>query len=277
MAAAVKSDNAGRRFGHMQLILKERKYRIAAKITMATVGLLKKPLDLHPKFQPLKNDDLTKYMVLQLKAKTRLKINTYLTQEKTSKELMHQMLASIKREYIKELDNKYTGYNSKTPQSILAHLATKYCKATVAGQLKKDGKFAKPWYQVTNLGTWITRLEILRQKYEEVAVSIDNRQMVLKITENAEKCTLFTSVDHKAYDNPPNYNLDMVTKFWVKKYKLHNTYNQSQAIVNSYKSTHMPGHLPVPLIPLAPTMKHTSPPLRRCWRTSRWSMSWHSQ
>jgi hypothetical protein len=119
------------------------------------------------------------------------------------------MIASIKTEYIKELDNEYTGYNNKTPKSILTHLATKYCKATVPNQLKADGKFAKPWDQVT----WITRLEVLCQKCEEVSVSIDDRQMVLKITENAKKCTLFTSMDHEAYDELPNYNLNTVTKF----------------------------------------------------------------
>ncbi len=37
--------------------------------------------------------------------------------------------------------------------------------------------------------------------------------MVLKITENAKKCALFTSVDHEAYNKLPSYNLDMVTKF----------------------------------------------------------------
>ena len=58
--------------------------------------------------------------------------------------------------------------------------------------------------------------------------------MVLKITENAKKFALFTSVDHKAYNKLPNYNLDTATKFWVKKYKMHNTYNQSQAIANEY-------------------------------------------
>jgi hypothetical protein len=56
-------------------------------------------------------------------------------------------------------------------------------------------------------------------------MSIDDGQMVLKITENLKKCTLFTSVDHKAFDKLPNYDLDTVTKFWVEKYKTHNTYN----------------------------------------------------
>ncbi len=146
------------------------------------------------------------------------------------------MVASIEKEYIKELDNEYTGYNNETPKSILAHFATKYCKDTVADQLKADGKFAKTWDQVTNLGTWITRLEILHWKCEEVDMSIDNGQMVIKITENVKKYALFTSVDHEAYDDLPNYYLDTVTKFWVKKYKLHNTYNQLQAIANAYKS-----------------------------------------
>jgi hypothetical protein len=186
-----------------------------------------------------------------------------------------RMVASIEKEYIEELDNKYTGYNNETLKSILAHLAAKYCKATVANQLKTDGKFAKPWDQVTNLGTWITQLEILRRKCEEVDELIDNKQMVLKIRENAKKCALFTSVDHKAYNDLPNYHLDMVTKFWVKKYKLHNTYNCPQAITNEYKSTAYAGHQPMLPVPLAPMMKHTSPPLRRCWCTSQRSMSWH--
>jgi hypothetical protein len=64
MAAAVERDNAGRKFGHMHLILKEKEYRIATKNTMATVGLLKKPLDVNPEFQLLKKDKLTKYKVL---------------------------------------------------------------------------------------------------------------------------------------------------------------------------------------------------------------------
>ncbi len=136
IAAVVESDNAGGKFGHMHLILKEKEYRIATKNTTATVGLLKKPPDMNPKFQLLKKDKLTKYKVLQLEAKTRQKITTYLTQEEMSKELMRQMVASIKTEYIKELDNKYTGYINETPKSILAHLTTKYCKATVTNQLK---------------------------------------------------------------------------------------------------------------------------------------------
>ncbi len=149
---------------------------------------------------------------------------------------MRQMVSNIKKEYIKELDNKYTGYNNETLKSILAHLATEYCKATVADQLKADGEFAKPWGQVMNLGTWITELEVLCWKCEEVDVLIDDRQMVLKITENVRKCTLFTSMDHEAYNKLPNYDLHTVTKFWVKKYKMHNTYNQLQAIGNEYES-----------------------------------------
>ncbi len=56
-------------------------------------------------------------------------------------------------------------------------------------------------------------------------MSVDDGQMVLTITENAKKCILFTSMDHTAYNELPKYNLDIVTKFWVKKYKMQNTYN----------------------------------------------------
>jgi hypothetical protein len=67
-------------------------------------------------------------------------------------------------------------------------------------------------------------------------VAIDDGRMVLKITENAKKYALFTNVDHEAYDNLPIHNLDTVIKFWVKKYKAHNTYQHTQAVANQYKS-----------------------------------------
>jgi hypothetical protein len=85
----------------------------------------------------LKKDKLTQYKVLQLEAVTRQKITAYLTQDKTAKELVRRMVAGIKTEHIKKLDNEHTGYNKETLKSILAHLATEYCKATVANQLRQ--------------------------------------------------------------------------------------------------------------------------------------------
>ncbi len=68
--------------------------------------------------------------------------------------------------------------------------------------------------------------------------------MVLKITENAKKYASFTNADHKAYDDLPIHNLDAVIKFWVKKYKVHNTYQQTQAVANQYKSAAYAGPPP---------------------------------
>jgi hypothetical protein len=88
MAAAVKSDKSGGRFGHMQLILKEKEYCIATNDKTATVDLLKKPPSIHPGFQTLKKEELTKYKVLQLEAETKQQTDAYLTQEETGKEIV---------------------------------------------------------------------------------------------------------------------------------------------------------------------------------------------
>ncbi len=55
-------------------------------------------------------------------------------------------------------------------------------------------------------------------------MAIDDGHMVLKITKNAKKYTLFTNADHEAYNDLPIHDLDAVIKFWEKKYKVHNTY-----------------------------------------------------
>ncbi len=55
---------------------------------------------------------------------------------------------------------------------------------------------------------------------------------------------MFTNADHEAYDNLPIHNLDAVIKFWVKKYKAHNTYQQTQAVANQYKSAAYAGPPP---------------------------------
>jgi hypothetical protein len=96
------------------------------------------------------------------------------------------MVANINANYIEELNNEYTGYNNETPKSLLAHISSSYCKTMVTDQLKADNNFAKPCDQVTNLGTWITWLERLHRKCEEVGKAIDDGRMVLKITENAK-------------------------------------------------------------------------------------------
>ena len=55
---------------------------------------------------------------------------------------------------------------------------------------------------------------------------------------------MFTNADHEAYNDLPTHNLDAVIKFWVKKYKAHNTYQQTQAVANQYKSTAYAGPPP---------------------------------
>jgi hypothetical protein len=244
MAAAVESDKLGGRFGHMHLILKEKEYRIATNDKNAAVDLLKKPPSVHPGFQTLKKGELTKYKVLQLEAETKQQTDAYLTQEETAKEVVRRMVANIDGDYIKELNNEYTGYNNKTPKSLLAHISGSYCKTMVTNQLKADSNFAKPWDQVMNLGMWIMRLEQLHQKCEEVGVAIDDGRMVLEITENAKKYALFTNADHEAYDDLPIHDLDAVIKFWVKNYKAHNTNQQTQAVANQYKSVAYAGPPP---------------------------------
>ena len=79
MAAVVKSNNTGRQLGHMHLILNEKEYHIATKHKKATVNLLTKLPNVHPDFQSLTKDKLTKYKVLQLEDKTKQLITTHLT------------------------------------------------------------------------------------------------------------------------------------------------------------------------------------------------------
>jgi len=244
MAAAVESNKTCGKFGHMHLILDEKEYRIATKNASATVDLLPKLPNIHPDFQALTKDQLTKYKFLQLEDETKQKITAYLTQEETSKEIVQRMVASIEPDCIKDLNNKYKGYNNKTPKSLLAHIAENYCKTTVTDQLQAVSEFANPWDQVTNLSTWITRLERQRQKCDKVGVVIDNGRMVLKITENATIYALFTTTDHKAYDNLTNHDLTKVIKFWVKKYKAHNTYQWNQIVTDQYESVTYSGPPP---------------------------------
>jgi hypothetical protein len=75
-------------------------------------------------------------------------------------------------------------------------------------------------------------------------MAINDGCMVLKITENAKKYALFTNVDHKAYNDLPIHDLDAVIKFCLKKYKVHNTYQQTQAVANQYKSAAYAGPPP---------------------------------
>jgi hypothetical protein len=64
MAAAIESNKAGGKFGHMHLILSKKEYCIATKSSTAKVDLLTKTPNVNPEFQTSTKDKLTKYKVL---------------------------------------------------------------------------------------------------------------------------------------------------------------------------------------------------------------------
>ena len=87
----------------MHLILNEKEYSIATKNTQARDNLIAKPTNVHPDFQSLTKDQLTKYKVLQLEDQTKQLITTYLTQEGKLKEIVWRMVASIEPDLIEDL------------------------------------------------------------------------------------------------------------------------------------------------------------------------------
>ena len=61
MATEVEGKKTSRKFGHVNLILNEKEYCIATKNNTATGVQLAKPPNVHPDFQSLTKDQLTKY------------------------------------------------------------------------------------------------------------------------------------------------------------------------------------------------------------------------
>ncbi len=241
----MESNRTGRKYGHMYLILLQADYRLATSDTLATVKPLKKPDNFNPKFKTKMNEDLTRYKIMQFEAKTREEIVAYITQEEVAKEIGRQMVTRIKPVFIEELKNKYMGYTNKTPKLFLAHLAKEYCSATIDNKLRAVREFE------ATIGTWITRLELLKRKCTEAGVDINNARMVLTITSNAMKCPLFTQLDHETYDNLTYHSLANVKAYWVKKYKAHKKINCDQSATNEYESaafTMQPPSVVTPLI-----------------------------
>lgn len=236
MAAAVESNMTGGKYGHMYLILNEAEYRMATSNTTATVDKLLKPDDVNPLFRTEKKEDLTRYRVMQLENETKMSIIAYITQEEVSKEITRRMVESIDLEFIEELKSEYTGFTNETPKSLIAHVEKEYCEPTIDDKLKALKEFEAPWDQVVPIGTWITRLEKLKQKCAEAGVTIDDERMVLTITANAMKCPLFTQIDHEGYDDIRTKDLTTVTTYWVKKYKAHKKFNRDQSATNEYES-----------------------------------------
>jgi hypothetical protein len=87
MAAAIESARTGGKYGHMYVILTEDEYRQATSNTTTTVALLTKPDDVNPKFQTVKKEDLTRFIVMQLENETKVAKIAYITQEEVTKEI----------------------------------------------------------------------------------------------------------------------------------------------------------------------------------------------
>ena len=249
MAAAIESEKTGGKFGHMYVILKEEEYRKATNNKSATVTMLKKPPDVNPKFKDVEKKDLTRFVSMELEAKTKMQMTAYITQEEVSKEITRRMVESINSEFIEELKNEYTGYVNETPKTIIAHMEKEYCESTIDDKISALKEYEVLWDQVTPFGTWITRLGRERDKCEEAGVNIDDERMILTITSNAMKCALFTQQDHEGYNDLTTKDLASVKAYWVKKYKAHKKFNRDQAATNEYESAAYTTEPPPPSVP----------------------------
>jgi hypothetical protein len=122
MAAAIESARTGGKYGHMYVILTEDEYRQATSNATATVVTLTKPDDVNPKFQTVKKEDLTRFIVMQLENETKVAKIAYITQEEVTKEIARRMVDSIDIEFIEELKDEYTGFINQTPKMLLTHM-----------------------------------------------------------------------------------------------------------------------------------------------------------
>lgn len=71
MDAAVKSNRAGEKYGHMHLVLDKKLYHIATWNSMAIVTQIKTPEEVNPTFKTETDDNLSCYRVYQFEAETK--------------------------------------------------------------------------------------------------------------------------------------------------------------------------------------------------------------
>jgi hypothetical protein len=151
----------------------------------------------------------------------------YLGVQETLRKLI---VGAVDGQYLRELNNEYTGFSQHTAKQLIDHLRAKV-KLTTTDKAKMRDQLNFEWDQSEDFAAYIVELEQIKRRLGRWGITIDEDTLITTAIKQVNKCTTFTK-DHKmAWDELEDDEKDweLFKTYYIEKYDNEDKYAEETA------------------------------------------------
>jgi hypothetical protein len=137
---------------------------------------------------------------------------------------------AVDPQYLRELNNKYTGFSQHTAKQLIDHLRVKV-KLTTTNKAKMRDQINSEWDQSQDFAAYIVELEQIKRRLGRWGINIDEDTLITTAIKQVNKCTIFTKDHKKAWDELEDNEKDweLFKTYFIEKYDEEDKYAEDTA------------------------------------------------
>lgn len=216
----------GQRHGHLCNVISDEAYGIIINDEDFEFEEPELPEAYNPEILPHMGDVQRKTMEAEWE-KRKQHYQVYLGVQEVLRKLI---VGAVDPQYLRELDNEYTGFTEHTARAIIEHLRTK-CKLTTTEKSKMRDQINFEWEQSQDFASYVVEMEKIQRRLERWGITIDEDTMIAAAIKQVNKCTVFTKEHKKAWEEIDDEEKDwaLFKTYFIEKYDEEEQYAEETA------------------------------------------------
>jgi hypothetical protein len=144
--------------------------------------------------------------------------------------LRNLIVGAVDPQYLRELNNEYTGFSQHTAKQLIDHLRVKV-KLTTTDKAKMRDQINFDWDQSQDFAAYIVELEQIKRRLGRWGINIDEDTLITTAIKQVNKCTVFTKDHKKAWDDLEDDERDweLFKTYFIEKYDEEDKYAEDTA------------------------------------------------
>ena len=144
--------------------------------------------------------------------------------------LRNLIVGAVDPQYLRELNNEYTGFSQHTAKQLIDHLRAKV-KLTTTDKAKMRDQINFDWDQSQDFAAYIVELEQIKRRLGRWGINIDEDTLITTAIKQVNKCTVFTKDHKKAWDELEDNERDweLFKTYFIEKYDEEDKYAEDTA------------------------------------------------
>lgn len=228
IAAKIKTSlfEGGQRHGHLCNVISDEAYQIIINNEDFEFEEPELPEAYNPEILPHMGDVQRKTLEAEWE-KHKQHYQAYLGVQEVLRKLI---IGAVDQQYVRELNNEYTGFTEHHARTIIDHIRSK-CTLTTTQRAKMRDQINFEWDQSQDFATYIVELEKIQRRLGRWGITIDEDTMIAAAVKQINKCTIFTKDHMETWEDIEEEERDweLFKTYFIEQYDKEEQYAEETA------------------------------------------------